>query len=115
MLAAVLVALLQLVDQRQVSGNLAAQLLEANQGGGGCGGSRMGLLVLDGAVVHHAEEPYERRQGEALPDQRDEDHGEGEEDDEAAAGEWFAIDRHWQRERGEQGDRSTHAAPAQDE
>ncbi len=115
-LAAMLVSLLQLVQQRQVAWSLGAQLLDSDEGRLGGNLPRVELLVRERAVIHDAEPSDERTQGQPLADERREDHGEREEDHEAAPRQRFAgrgLQR--QGQRGGQRERSAHAAPAEDE
>src|SRR3954464_410123 len=73
---------------------LGAQLLDAVEGGARGQDARLGLALLEVAVVLDAEDLDEPRQRESLQDQRGEDDRVGEEDDEIALGEApAAVDR----------------------
>jgi hypothetical protein len=91
---------------------LARQRIDLLDRGLGHYVSRATLLVRIGADVAHPEAADQGRQREPLHDEREEDHGEGEEDDEVAV--WKAaacVGRERQRERHRARDGTSHPAP----
>ena len=78
--------------------------------------ARSQLFVFFLMAAGEAERADDRRQGEALQDERDEDDGEGEKENQIALSEGLAVrERVGQRECGGKRDDPAHSCPADDE
>ena len=99
----------ELVDQRQVVGVLDGEVLEPVEGGVDRRLARERLLALEPVPGHEPEPADDPRQGQALADERREDHAERQVDDQVALGERRRRER--QRERRRERDGAAHARP----